>query len=76
MLTRLEEELYNKRNRIRIAVSLFFFCQGMAFASWASRIHVIKAHLNLSEGQLGTILLMLPVGQLATMAFSGKLVTK
>ncbi len=76
MLTHSEEDLYNKRNRIRIAVSLFFFCQGIAFASWASRIPIIKAHLNLSEGQLGTILLMLPVGQLATMALSGKLVTK
>jgi len=75
-LTLSEEELYNKRNRIRIAVSLFFFCQGIAFASWASRIPVIKERLHLSEGQLGTILLMLPVGQLATMALSGKLVTK
>lgn len=75
-LTHSEDDLYNKRNRIRIAVSLFFFCQGIAFASWASRIPVIKAHLHLSEGQLGTILLMLPVGQLATMALSGKLVTK
>jgi len=75
-LTHSEEDLYNKRNRIRIAVSLFFFCQGIAFASWASRIPVIKERLHLSEGQLGTILLMLPVGQLATMALSGKLVTK
>jgi len=75
-LTLSEEDLYNKRNRIRIAVSLFFFCQGIAFASWASRIPVIKERLHLSEGQLGTILLMLPVGQLATMALSGKLVTK
>jgi len=75
-LTLSEEDLYNKRNRIRIAVSLFFFCQGIAFASWASRIPVIKERLHLSEGQLGTILLMLPVGQLVTMALSGKLVTK
>lgn len=75
-ITPSEEDLYNKRNRIRIAVSLFFFCQGIAFASWASRIPVIKERLHLSEGQLGTILLMLPVGQLATMALSGKLVTK
>lgn len=75
-ITPSEEDLYNKRNRIRVAVSLFFFCQGIAFASWASRIPVIKERLHLSEGQLGTILLMLPVGQLATMALSGKLVTK
>lgn len=71
-----EEELYNKRNRIRIAVSLFYFCQGLAFASWASRIPILKEKLALTEGQLGTILLMLPVGQLLTMALSGKLVTK
>lgn len=70
-----EEELYNKRNRIRIAVSLFYFCQGLAFASWASRIPILKQNLALSEGQLGTILLMLPIGQLLTMALSGKLVT-
>lgn len=70
-----EEELYQKRNRIRIAVSLFYFCQGLAFASWASRIPVIKERLLLTEGELGTILLMLPVGQLVTMALSGKLVT-
>lgn len=74
-LTYSEEELYQKRNRIRIAVSLFYFCQGLAFASWASRIPIIKERLNLTEGQLGTILLMLPVGQLVTMALSGKLVT-
>ncbi|WP_400262138.1 MFS transporter [Sphingobacterium sp. SG20118] len=70
-----EEELYKNRNRIRIAVSLFYFCQGLAFASWASRIPIIKERLALTEGQLGTILLMLPVGQLVTMALSGKLVT-
>lgn len=74
-LTYSEEELYQKRNRIRIAVSLFYFCQGLAFASWASRIPIIKERLDLTEGQLGTILLMLPVGQLVTMALSGKLVT-
>lgn len=74
-LTYSEEELYQKRNRIRIAVSLFYFCQGLAFASWASRIPIIKERLHLTEGQLGTILLMLPVGQLVTMALSGKLVT-
>lgn len=62
--------------RIRTAVSLFFFCQGLVFASWASRIPTIKAQLNLSEGQLGTLLLLMPIGQLLTMALSGKLVSK
>lgn len=68
--------IYGKRQRIRLAVSLFYFGQGLAFASWASRIPVIKSQLELSEAQLGTILLALPAGQLMTMPLSGKLVSK
>src|SRR5690606_27934232 len=63
------------RRRIRLAVSLFYFCQGLAFASWASRIPDIKTALQLSEAQLGSLLFALPAGQLMTMALSGKLVT-
>lgn len=66
---------YN-RDRVRLAVSLFYFCQGLAFASWASRIPDIKTALNLSEGQLGSLLFALPLGQLMTMAISGSLVTR
>jgi MFS family permease len=74
--TSAEDSLHASRTRIRIAVSLFYFCQGLAFSSWASRIPTLKENLQLTEAQLGTILLMLPVGQLVTMALSGKLVTK
>ncbi|MFC3365263.1 MFS transporter [Pedobacter fastidiosus] len=63
-------------NRIRLAVSLFYFGQGIAFASWASRIPDLKHSLNLSDGALGSILLALPLGQLLTMPVSGRLVTK
>jgi MFS family permease len=62
--------------QVRIAVSVFFFCQGLAFANWASRIPDIKTSLHLSEAGLGSILLALPVGQLLTMPFSGRLVTR
>ncbi|MGX9985431.1 MFS transporter [Soonwooa purpurea] len=62
--------------RYRTAVFGYFFCQGLGFASWASRIPSIKEALGLSEGQLGAMLLMLPLGQLFTMPLSGKLVTK
>ena len=62
--------------KVRIAVSVFFFCQGLTFASWASRIPDIKTSLHLSEAGLGTILLALPVGQLLTMFFSGRAVTR
>lgn len=63
-------------NRIRWGVSLFYFGMGLCFSSWASRIPTIKAALHLSDGELGTILFALPVGQLMMMVFSGKLVTR
>jgi MFS family permease len=62
--------------QIRIAVSVFFFCQGICFASWASRIPDIKTALHLSEAGLANILLALPIGQLITMPFSGRAVTR
>ena len=62
--------------RFRLAVFSYFCCTGITFASWASRIPTIKADLGLSEGQLGTMLLMLPLGQLFTLPLSGKLVTR
>jgi MFS family permease len=65
----------SSRNRIRWAVSFFYFAQGLCFASWASRIPEIKINLNLSDAQLGSILLGLPIGQLLTMPISGRLVT-
>jgi MFS family permease len=63
-------------NRIRFAVSSFYFAMGFTFASWASRIPDIKTELHLSEGDLGKLLFVLPLGQLLIMPFSGKLVTR
>jgi MFS family permease len=63
-------------NRIRWGVSMFYFGMGLSFATWASRIPNIKGALQLSDGELGTILFALPVGQLTMMFFSGKLVTR
>lgn len=62
--------------RTRVAVALFYFGQGVSFASWASRIPDIKHYLQLSDGALGSILLCLPLGQLCTMPVSATLVTK
>jgi MFS family permease len=62
--------------RIRLAVAMFYFSMGLCFATWASRIPDIKTALHLSNGQLGTILFALPIGQLTMMFFSGKLVTR
>lgn len=62
--------------QIRLALSSFFFCQGICFASWASRIPDLKTRLHLNEAALGTILLFLPLGQLITMPFSGRAITR
>ncbi len=62
-------------SRVRWAVAMFYFAMGLTFASWASRIPDIKTALHLSEGELGTILFAIPMGQLVIMPFSGKLVT-
>jgi MFS family permease len=64
------------RLKSRIALGLYFFAMGLCFGSWASRIPDIKASLQLSEGALGSILLMLPLGQMTMMPFSGRIAAK
>ncbi|RZK49703.1 MAG: MFS transporter [Pedobacter sp.] len=71
----LEPDSYKERT-VRLAISLFYFIQGISFASWASRIPDLKSSLNLSDAALGSILLALPLGQLITMPFSGKMTSK
>src|SRR5258706_1628193 len=65
-----------RRSTMRIAIAAFYFCMGLSFASWASRIPDIKTKLHLSEAGLGSILLALPLGQLMMMPVSGRLVTR
>lgn len=62
--------------RKRVAVAAYYFVPGVVFASWASRIPDVKQMLYLSNGQLGTVLFAIPIGQLLMMAFSGVLVSK
>ena len=62
--------------RKRMAVAAYYFVPGVVFASWASRIPDIKHLLHLGNGQLGTVLFAIPIGQLLMMAFSGVLVNK
>ena len=70
------DKIQKSLRRTRLAVFLFYFGQGIGFASWASRIPDIKHSLDLSDAALGSILLALPAGQLFTMPLSAKLVTK
>ncbi len=63
-------------SRIRMAIFCLYFCTGICFSSWASRIPDIKTTLGLGDAAWGTILLMIPIGQVCGMAISGFLVSK
>jgi MFS family permease len=71
-----QTEFIPEKKRIRVAVALVYFCMGLCFASWASRIPDIKTSLHLNDAMFGSILFALPVGQFLMMTFSGKLVTR
>lgn len=64
------------KERIRIAILCLYFCSGLCFSSWASRIPDIKGYLQLDDAAWGTILLMMPIGQICGMTISGLLISK
>jgi len=55
----------------RIALGALFFFMGICFASWAARIPDIQTKFQLSEGQLGTLLLCLPIGSMLGLPIAG-----
>ena len=64
------------KETIRKALFSLYFCQGLCFSSWASRIPDIKTYLGLGDAAWGTILLMIPIGQICGMTISGLLISK
>lgn len=62
--------------RVRLAIFCLYFCTGICFSSWASRIPDIKITLGLGDAAWGTILLMIPIGQICGMTISGLLISK
>lgn len=66
---------YNS-STFRFGTSGLFFIQGFTVVSWASRLLDIRQKFNLTDGQLGAVLLIPPLAQLAMMAFSGILVRR
>jgi fucose permease len=66
-LTLSTERLLAARN----AVFIIFALNGMAFATWASRIPDVKQTLGLTAGQLGVTLLALSVGSIVGLPASG-----
>lgn len=56
--------------RNRISISSLFFIQGLVFSSWAVRIPSIQEMHSVSEGGIGTILMMRPIAAITAMPFS------
>jgi MFS family permease len=55
----------------RDAVSVVFALNGFAFATWVARIPEVRAGLELTPGQLGTLLLALSVGAVVSLPTAG-----
>jgi fucose permease len=61
-------------NPYSVALGLSFATLSMMFGSWVTRIPDLKAQFGLSEGQLGLVLLCLPVGSLLISPFSARII--
>jgi MFS family permease len=62
--------------KARFSIGILFFICGLNFATWATRIPDFKASLQLSDAQLGTVLMGLPIGSLVSLPLAGWLLTK
>ncbi|WP_166670727.1 MFS transporter [Olivibacter sp. XZL3] len=65
--------VFNNQN---IAVGIVFFLLGLSFTTWTSRVADIQQKLNLTDGQLGSVLFAMPVGLWISLAVSGWFVRK
>lgn len=61
----------NLLSKRRTALGSMFFFIGLCFSSWAARIPDIQTKFQLSEGQLGTLLLFLPLGSMIGLPIAG-----
>jgi MFS family permease len=55
----------------RNAVALTFFLNGLVFASWVSRIPEVRASFDLTNGQLGLVLLAIALGSVLALPTTG-----
>jgi MFS family permease len=60
----------------RIAVSALFLINGMLIGAWAPMIPTFKERLELTESQVGLVILALGFGSLLAMPFVGAFVAK
>lgn len=62
--------------KTRFGIGILFLLCGLNFATWATRIPDFKKLLNLTEAELGTVLMGLPMGSLVSLPLAGWLIAK
>jgi len=62
--------------RAKVAVAAVFLLNGLAFASWVSRVPAIRDTLYLTPGGVGLLLLSLSGGTLVALPLSGAVITR
>ena len=60
----------------RNAVGLTFFLNGLVFASWVSRIPEVRSSFELTNGQLGLVLLAIALGSVLALPTAGALINR
>jgi MFS family permease len=60
--------------RAKVAVSVIFAVNGLAFASWAARVPAVRDTLGLTPGRVGLLLLSVSAGTMAALPLSGLVV--
>ncbi len=62
--------------RHRVAVTTIFFVNGFVLASWVPHIPAIKAYHGIGDGELGLVLVAMPLGSLLALSAAGVLIGK
>jgi MFS family permease len=60
--------------RAKVAVSVIFVVNGLAFASWVARVPAIRDTLGLTPGRVGLLLLSVSAGTMTALPLSGLVV--
>jgi MFS family permease len=72
----MNNQLSSSKIKTRVAVSIFFFLSGFTFSTWASRIPDLQRLLQLNDAELGSLLILLPLGLMVTMPLAGYLLSR
>jgi MFS family permease len=60
----------------RWAIAAIFFCNGFLFGSWAPQIPMLLPRHDITEATLGLLILVLGIGAVGAMAFSGAIISR